>query len=109
MIVPPNKIISINGSTQIRAGVLRPEIFIFNENKNIKEILFDENKLILAKGSKVRIIREPNFGKLGTIIELPFDLEKIDSETVSRVAKVLFEDGTEKIVPRTNLEVILSD
>ena len=104
-----NEIISINGSTQIRAGVLRPEIFIFNENKNIKEILFDENKLILAKGSKVRIIREPNFGKIGTIIDLPFELEKIDSETVSRVAKVLFEDGTAKIVPRTNLEVILSD
>ena len=103
------KSISINGSTQIRAGVLRPEIFIYNQKESIKKIVFDEDKLVLSIGSKVRIIREPYFGELGTITQLPFELQEMDSGTICRVAKVQFKDKTEKIVPRTNLEVILSD
>tara|TARA_Y100000994_G_C15661489_1_gene429697 strand:+ start:23 stop:376 length:354 start_codon:yes stop_codon:yes gene_type:complete len=103
------KYISINGSTQIRAGVLRPEVFIYNENEIDQVVQYDDNDLILALNSRVRIIREPYFGKLGKVIDLPHDLHKMESGTFTRVAKILFDDDSSKIIPRTNLEVILSD
>ena len=31
------------------------------------------------------------------------------TETLVRVAEITLDDGTEKIIPRANLEVILSD
>ena len=99
---------SINGATQIRAGVLRPEIFIESDNNvNSKEI--SEDDLIISEGSIVRIIREPYFGKIGKIISLPFELVKMKSETKVRVAEVEFDDNSKEIIPRANLEVILSN
>ena len=104
-----NQFCSINGATQIRAGVLRPEIFISsNEDINFKEN-FSENDLAISVGSQVRIIREPHFGKIGIVSELPSKLVKIDTETISRVAKIEFQEGGDEIIPRANLEVILSD
>ena len=100
---------SINGTTQIRAGVMRPEIFIGTNSDNDSTISFDEESLVISIGSKVRAIREPNFGKIGKVIELPSEHVKIDTETTSRVALVKFQDGKEEIIPRANLEVILSD
>ena len=35
--------------------------------------------------------------------------QKMDSGTLTRVAEILFDEGSTKIIPRTNLEVILSD
>jgi len=102
-----NKDVSINGATQIRAGVLRPEIFIKSdgsgENKDFKE-----NDLVISIGSIIRVIREPYFGKIGKISSLPYELDQMESETKVRVAEVEFEDNTKKIIPRANLEVILS-
>ena len=103
-----NNFASINGATQIRAGVLLPEIFIKSESiKTSKD--FSEDDLIISIGSNVRVIREPYFGKIGTITNLPSELQIMKSETKVRVAEVQFEDKTIKIVPRANLEVILSN
>lgn len=99
---------SINGATQIRAGVMRPEIFIKSRDESSNAELFDEESLVISVGSRVRIIREPNFGKLGTVSELPHKLYVMKTETKVRVAEVTFDDGKKEIVPRTNLEVIIS-
>ena len=99
---------SINGATQIRAGVLRPEIFIKSE-EDINSKDFSEDDLIISEGSIVRIIREPYFGQLGKIVSLPFELVKMKSETKVRVAEVEFDDKSREIIPRANLEVILSN
>ena len=99
---------SINGATQIRAGVLRPEIFIKSQD-NINSKDFSEDDLIISEGSTVRIIREPYFGKIGKIISLPFELMMMKSETKVRVAEVEFDDKSKAIIPRANLEVILSN
>ena len=99
---------SINGATQIRAGVMRPEIFIKSRNEGSNAELFDEESLVISVGSRVRIIREPNFGKLGTVSELPHELYVMKTETKVRVAEVTFDDGKKEIIPRTNLEVIIS-
>ena len=103
-----NKNVSINGATQIRAGVLRPEIFIKSEDKKTSKKLNEKN-LIISEGSLVRVIREPYFGKIGKITKLPFELQKMKSETMVRVAEVEFDDNSKEIIPRANLEVILSN
>ena len=101
------QIASINGATQIRAGVIRPELIISSDANadNCKD--FNENDLIIQKGSKVRVIRQPYFGNIGIIKELPTNPVVIESETKARVAEVEFDNGERKLVPRANLEIIL--
>ena len=99
---------SINGATQIRAGVIRPELVIPMDKKidNIKKG-FNESELIIKEGSKVRVIREPYFGEIGIIKSLPKNSVTIESETKARVAEVEFSNNKRKLVPRANLEIIL--
>tara|TARA_Y100000590_G_scaffold308647_1_gene348476 strand:- start:333 stop:1445 length:1113 start_codon:yes stop_codon:yes gene_type:complete len=101
--------ISVNGTTQIRAGVMRPEIFIYKSESKKNSEQFNEDDLIISLDSNVRVIREPYFGKIGKVSSLPNNLEKMESETMVRTAEITFNDGTKKIVPRANLEVILSN
>ena len=102
------KFASINGSTQIRAGVIRPEILIPDELSNGKCIDFKEADLAISEGSLIRVIRAPYFGSVGTVKSLPPELKKMESETMVRVAEVEFEDGTVESIPRANLEMILT-
>ena len=88
---------------------MRPEIFIGSNIESEFSKSFNEENLAISVGSKVRIIREPYFGEIGKVVELPSELVKIDTETMSRIAKIKFKDGNKEIIPRTNLEVILSD
>ena len=99
---------SINGSTQIRAGVIRPEILIPLDNLDglVKE--FDESDLAISQGSLIRVIRAPYFGKVGVVKSLPHELAKMESETLVRVANIEFEDGSIETIPRANLEMILT-
>tara|TARA_Y100001936_G_C16091877_1_gene687034 strand:+ start:4064 stop:5185 length:1122 start_codon:yes stop_codon:yes gene_type:complete len=102
------KIASINGATQIRAGVLRPEIFIESDKSKESQDISEED-LIISEGSMVRVIREPYFGRIGKITNLPYELVEMKSETKVRVAEVEFDDNSKEIIPRANLEVILSN
>ena len=97
---------SINGSTQIRAGVIRPEILIPFDKLDVVSEKFDESDLAISEGSLIRIIRAPYFGKVGTVKSLPPELTKMESETLVRVAEIEFEDGSVEIIPRANLEMI---
>ena len=102
------KFASINGSTQIRAGVIRPEILIPDEIGNGEIGEFEEADLAISDGSLIRVIRAPYFGRVGKVKSLPPELQKMESETMVRVAKIEFEDGTIEIIPRANLEMILT-
>ncbi len=97
---------SIHGRTQIRAGVIRPEIIVplpFDE----KELVVKEAAMpLLEPGTLIRVIREPNFGKIAKVTGLPEELTKVESETLVRVLEAEFEDGTKMILPRANVEVI---
>jgi len=102
------KFVSINGATQIRAGVIRPEIIIPLLKKLPVSKSTNKNELGITSGSVVRVVRAPYFGKIGTVVELPSELQKMESETMVRVACVKFENDT-YIIPRSNLEMLETD
>lgn len=96
---------AINGATQIRAGVLRPEIIIPHSKEMQAE---DEDELAsgMKPGTKVRIIREPYFGALGAVVSLPVELQEVESESFVRVIEIELVDGSRVVVPRANVEII---
>jgi len=99
---------SANGATQIRAGVLRPEIIIPADDAAPAEPVKRREALGLTPGSPVRIIRRPGFGRLGTVKRLPPGIEAVECETKVRVVEIEFSDGETAIVPRANVEAIES-
>jgi hypothetical protein len=64
--------------------------------------------LAISTGSLIRVIRAPYFGKVGYVKLLPAELTQMESETMVRVAEIEFEDGSVEIIPRANLEMILT-
>jgi len=96
--------VHINGATQIRAGVQRPEIIIpHSEPFEEKAIEFSSG---MVPGTPVRIIREPYFGAIGKVVSLPVELQVAESESEVRVVEVEIEGGKRVIVPRANVEII---
>ena len=96
----------INGATQIRAGVIRPEVVVPAEGTS--DFSGDDQGEIvgLKIGSPIRVIRHPYFGRLGDVTALPSPLHTLDSESKARVLEVAFADGSKAIVPRANVEMI---
>ncbi len=95
----------INGATQIRAGVMRPEIIIPHE-KETDEASGEELEAGMQPGTPVRIIREPYFGEIGTVASLPVELQKVETGSDVRVLVVKLDDGKKVTVPRANVEII---
>ena len=96
---------SVNGATQIRAGVIRPEIVIPMLSESEAEDSLSKEPEGIQEGSTVRVIRSPNFGKIGTVSSLPSELKKMESETMGRVAEISI-DGVDTLIPRANLEMV---
>ncbi|MBN2378314.1 hypothetical protein JXM67_00725 [candidate division WOR-3 bacterium] len=99
------KLASINGATQIRAGVMRPEIIVPGA-----DLVKKESKSSLEEGLKVgmqvRIIRAPHFGSIGSVVNLPVNLEDIETESKVRVLEVELEGKKRIRLPRANVEII---
>lgn len=104
---------SINGATQIRAGVIRPEIIVPLDQVEVRTCAAGsqdsaaaavEQELVV--GARVRLIRQPYFGALGTVSALPPELRRIETEAQVRVAEVALDSGETVTVPRANLEII---
>lgn len=98
---------SISGATQIRAGVIRPEVIIPGTSGAAKsEELGKQENVGTQTGDPVRCIREPYFGRLGRVKRLIPELQIVQSETKVRVLEVEFADGSCAVVPRANIEMI---
>lgn len=95
---------AINGTTQIRAGVLRPEIIIPHK------LVFSKSEEGLSRGmvpgTSVRIIGDPYFGKIGEVSSLPVQLKKVETGSDVRVVDVKLEGDEIVTVPRANVEII---
>lgn len=96
---------SVSGATQIRAGVIRPEVIIPAEGGR-QEAQAERAAGGLELGNSVRIIREPYFGKIGRVVDLPAQLQELQTGAKVRVLKVALDDGSTVTLPRANVEVI---
>jgi hypothetical protein len=97
---------SCNGATQIRAGVIRPEVIVPLDGKVEKK---EEDKSLkegMNIGTMIRIIRDPYFGRIGKVKSLPPELRTIETEAKVRIVEVELDTGENVIVPRANVEII---
>ena len=97
--------VSINGATQIRAGVIRPEIIAPLDVRPETAERASRGQL-LEIDSNIRIIREPHFGALGIVTNLPPEPVQVESGAVVRVLEARLADGRLVSVPRANVEII---
>lgn len=98
---------SVNGATQIRAGVMRPEIIIpLTEPLPAKDPDGLRVAGALGIGAPIRVIREPYFGALGSVTRLPHEQTLLESESLARVVQVKLASGQDVMVPRANVELI---
>ena len=97
---------SVNGATQIRAGVMRPEVIIplASPPAQDDDQLFEEGQLVI--GRTLRVIRDPWFGMIGKVSALPAEPQVLGSGSRARVLEVEFPFGEKAIVPRANVELI---
>jgi len=100
----------VSGATQIRAGVIRPEIIVplapGEDVKGMEAGQSGEARGGVKIGDPVRVIREPYFGRLGQVVGLPSELTQIPTESHVRVMDVRFSDGSQAVIPRANIEVL---
>ena len=114
---------SCSGETQIRAGVIRPEVIVpltpppippphpegtrgEGEGGGAEE---DVSVVIgggLKVGDQIRIIREPYFGQICRVFALPADLRLLPTGSKARVLEAELDDGQQIIIPRTNVELL---
>ncbi|HXY36843.1 MAG TPA: hypothetical protein VEI07_21615 [Planctomycetaceae bacterium] len=100
---------AVSGATQIRAGVLRPEIAIPIQHAGAASAR-DEATIdsTLKLGANVRIIRDPHFGVIGKVAALPHELQTLESGSKARVLEVAVDGAPRIVVPRANVELIES-
>lgn len=100
---------SISGATQIRAGVIRPEIIVpdlsLDRSETVPNTAEDQ---VLDLGTPIRLIREPYFGRLGKVSGLPAEPVVIGSGARVRVLEAELDDGAQVTVPRANVEIVLT-
>lgn len=101
------RLASINGATQIRAGVIRPEVVVTHDEEEVPDQRWvPPEPQGIALGDQVRGIRTPYFGRLGRVVSLPVDPVVLDTESRARVMEIEFADGARALVPRANVETI---
>lgn len=98
---------SVTGATQIRAGVMRPEIVIAMDpdvERSVPETARQDG--LLEIDTTVRMIRDPYFGQIGKVHALPAEPMVLASGSKARVVEVVLETGETVTVPRANIELI---
>lgn len=98
---------AVNGATQIRAGVLRPEVIIpWPPGTDLPEDTHAVQSGLLQADAPVRMIRDPYFGQLGKVHDLPTEPAWLESGSKARVVTVRLGNGQMITVPRANIELI---
>jgi hypothetical protein len=96
---------SVSGATQIRAGVMRPEIVVplLEAHGGDAEA---GTVTGMDVGSLLRCIRGDHFGKIGRITALPAPLQELGSESHARVLEADIDGVGRVLLPRANIELI---
>ncbi|NLI74807.1 MAG: hypothetical protein GX442_00030 [Candidatus Riflebacteria bacterium] len=106
LVASEGKKTSINGATQIRAGVIRPEVVIPLAEVKEQDVSHEVN-MGMKPGSLIRIIRQPKFGSVAKVVSLPEKPAHIPTEAKVRTVEIELLDTKERMVlPRANVEII---
>jgi hypothetical protein len=98
---------AVNGATQIRAGVMRPEVVVPLTDASAADHVDEQTSGGgLEIGAPVRVIRDPHFGMLGRVTALPSEPQVLASGSRARVLEVTFAEGDGVMIPRANVERI---
>jgi hypothetical protein len=98
---------SLSGATQIRAGVIRPEVIVPATEAPIDEgAAATGGEEGVRVGSAVRVIRAPHFGAIVTVVALPEQPQTIETEAQVRVLVAELPGGERVTLPRANVELI---
>lgn len=98
---------SVNGTTQIRAGVIRPEVIVpALEDDADQGVEGEDAEQGFRVGSPVRVIRPPHFGAIVQVVELPEEPQQIETEAKVRVLVAELPCGERVTLPRANVELI---
>jgi hypothetical protein len=110
---------AVNGATQIRAGVMRPEIVIplvqdatsreagrAGSVSDRRDSPSTHTAGYLDIGAPVRIIRDPHFGLIGRVRDLLPEPQVLPSGSKARVLIVEVDGNKAVTVPRANVELI---
>jgi transcription antitermination factor NusG len=86
---------------------MRPEVIIpLADQQDPLAISIPHKEQGLCIGNPVRVIRDPYFGRLGKVAELPSELMRVETEAKVRIMKVELANGEIITVPRANVETI---
>lgn len=110
------KVASIDGTTHIRAGAVRPQILVSDgglgpDSSTVprpeEQVSGADRPLItnLSVGDRVRCVRRPYFGLWGVVVDLPAEPREVESGSLMEVALVRLDDGRVVTVAEANLEV----
>ena len=96
---------SVSGATQIRAGVIRPEVIIPSDQEAPAADV-DREVGGLEVGDQLRVIRQPYFGRIGSVVSLPPELRELETGAKVRVLELELDNGETILLPRANVEII---
>jgi hypothetical protein len=96
--------VSMSGITQIRAGVIRPEVLAKPLVGAPLEVPSESGGI--QRGDRVRIVRGAAFGRTGRVCGVPDDLVRIATGARALIYEIVLDDGTKARVPRQNTERI---
>jgi len=91
----------LSGATQVRAGVIRPELFVATDHPPQAPPL--QVKEELTVGAAVRITRAPYFGVVGKVASLPV-LACLPTESTVLAVQVELPSKEIRVIPVANLE-----
>ena len=97
---------AVSGATQIRAGVMRPEIVVPYATTAVRAVEREATSGGMEVGSLLRCIRGEHFGRIGRITALPAPLQELGSESHARVLEAELGGAGRVVLPRANVELI---
>ena len=97
----------IDSHTQLRAGVVRPEILVplidIVDLTDAREEALTE--VSLSIGEQVILTREPHFGAIATIIDIDAHMQNTPAGTRAILVTICLDDGQVLQVPRNNCRI----
>jgi hypothetical protein len=97
---------SISGRVQPRWNIVRPEIIVPLPAETLPSTPQRQPGAPLTVGARVRMVRAPHMGVVGTVVALPAHARRIETGAKVRGAEVDVGQGAPIFVPLTNLEIL---